>query len=135
MEATYTIGRLAKEVGVNIQTLRYYERRKLLVPKTRKVSGYRVYDEYSLKRLRFIKRAQELGFSLKEIKELLNLRVDTRARCGDIQDKAKEKLKDVDTKIRHLEAIQDVLKKLIRTCHREQTTEQCPILSSLEDER
>jgi len=81
METIYTIGQAAKVTGVNIQTLRYYERRRLLSPISRKASGYRVYDEESLKRLRFIKNAQELGFSLKEISSLLDLKVSSKARC------------------------------------------------------
>jgi MerR family transcriptional regulator, copper efflux regulator len=129
----YSIGEVAKVAGVNIQTLRYYERRKLLSPKTRKSSGYRVYDETSLKKLHFIKGAQELGFSLKEIKDLLSLRVSSKARCGDIQNKAQIKLKDVEVKIRKLESIKNVLKKLIQSCHREESTDHCPILISFEE--
>lgn len=135
MGNVYTIGKVAQALGVNIQTLRYYERRKLLLPKTRKVSGYRVYDEESLKRLRFIKNAQELGFSLKEISNLLNLKVSSKARCGDIQNKAQERLNEVETKIKRLEAIKQVLKNLVQTCHREETTDKCPILKSLDEEK
>ncbi len=135
MMNNYTIGQAAKVTGVNIQTLRYYERRRLLSPKSRKASGYRVYDEESLKRLRFIKNAQELGFSLKEISSLLDLKVNSKARCGDIQNKAEVRLKDVEVKIKRLEAIKRVLKGLVQTCHREQTTDHCPILQSLEEER
>ncbi len=135
MSTVYTIGEVARAVGVNIQTIRYYERRRLLAPKTRKVSGYRLYDEESCKRLRFIKNAQELGFSLKEIAELLNLRVSSKARCGDIQNRAQKKLSDVQMKIDRLAAIENVLKSLIRTCHREKTTDHCPILKSLEEEK
>jgi MerR family mercuric resistance operon transcriptional regulator/MerR family gold-responsive transcriptional activator of gol and ges genes len=135
MSDVYTIGKVARTAGVNIQTIRYYERRRLLAPKTRKDSGYRLYDEGALKRLRFIKNAQELGFSLKEISELLNLRVSSKARCGDIQHKAQKKLDDVKLKIERLNAIEKVLKRLIKTCHREETTEHCPILNSLEEEK
>jgi len=135
MSHVYTIGKIARTAGVNIQTLRYYERRRLLSPGTRKASGYRLYDEGALKRLRFIKNAQELGFSLKEISELLNLRVSSKARCGDIQHKASKKLADVKLKIERLNAIEKVLKSLIKTCHREKTTEHCPILNALEEEK
>lgn len=135
MTHVYTIGEVARTAGVNIQTIRYYERRRLLTPKTRKISGYRLYDEGAMKRLRFIKNAQELGFSLNEISELLNLRVSSKARCGDIQKKAQQKLDDVKLKIGRLAAIERVLKSLIKTCHREETTDQCPILNSLEGKK
>ncbi|MBI2645930.1 MAG: heavy metal-responsive transcriptional regulator [Deltaproteobacteria bacterium] len=131
----YTIGQIAKEAKVNIQTLRYYERRRLLSPKARKFSGYRVYDEDSLKRLRFIKNAQELGFLLQEISALLNLKVSSKARCGDVQKKAQEKLMAVETKIKRLEGIRKALLDLIKTCHKEETTDHCPILKSLEEEK
>jgi len=135
MSHVYTIGKIARTAGLHVQTLPYYERKRLLTPRTRKVSGYRLYDEEAIKRLRFIKNAQELGFSLKEISELLNLRVNSKARCGDIQHKASKKLDDVKLKIERLNAIEKVLKRLIKTCHREETTEHCPILNSLEEEK
>ncbi|MEK7791341.1 MAG: heavy metal-responsive transcriptional regulator [Deltaproteobacteria bacterium] len=135
MTHVYTIGEVGRAAGVNIQTIRYYERRRLLTPKARKTSGYRLYDEEALKRLGFIKNAQELGFSLNEIAELLNLRVSSKARCGDIQKKAQQKLEDVKQKIERLAAIEKVLKGLIRTCHREETTDHCPILNALEEKK
>lgn len=132
---TLTIGKLAKEVGVNIQTIRYYERRKLLTPTDRKPSGYRVYDSEALKRLRFIKNAQALGFALQEITELLNLRVSSTARCGDVQRKAQAKLDQVKDKIRDLHALDRTLLALIRSCRAGQPTDRCPIVQSFEGER
>ena len=85
MAQEMTIGKLAKEVGVTIDTVRYYERLRLLTPTDRRPSGYRLYDGEALKRLRFIRNAQALGFTLHEIRELLNLRVSSIARCGDVQ--------------------------------------------------
>ena len=80
-----TIGQLAKAVGVNIQTVRYYERLRLFGPSARRPSGYRTYGEDEERRLRFIKNAQALGFTLHEIEEFLDLRVSSKARCGDVQ--------------------------------------------------
>ena len=135
MTVGYTIGQLAKTVGVNIQTVRYYERLKLLGPSARRPSGYRVYGEDEERRLRFIKNAQALGFTLQEIAELLNLRVSTRARCGDVQRKAEDKLWCVETKMRDLRALARALRSLIRTCRAGQPIEHCQILHHLEKDR
>ena len=132
---TFTIGQLAKKVGVNIQTVRYYERRRLLTPTGRKPSGYRLYGDDLVRRLRFIKNAQALGFTLREIAELLNLRVSSTARCGDVQRRAQAKLLQVEEKIRDLQALASPLKGLIRACRAGQPTDRCPILQSFEEER
>ncbi|MBI2981912.1 MAG: heavy metal-responsive transcriptional regulator [Deltaproteobacteria bacterium] len=130
----YQIGHAAREAGVNVQTLRYYERCRLLTPRSRRLSGYRLYGDPEIRRIHFIKRAQELGFSLKEIFGLLNLRVTSAAQCDAVKRKAEEKLAQVEQKIRHLRSIQGVLKQLITSCHRLEPTERCPILNSLEKE-
>ncbi len=135
MAQEMTIGKLAKEVGVNIETVRYYERRRLLTPTDRKPSGYRLYDGEALKRLRFIRNAQALGFTLHEIRELLNLRVSSSASCGDVQRKAQAKLKQVEEKIRDLQALGRPLRALIQACWVGQPTDRCPILRSFEGER
>lgn len=127
-----TIGRLAKSVGVNVQTLRYYERLRLLIPSHRRPSGYRLYSEDAVRRLRFIKNAQALGFTLREIADLLNLRVTSTARCGDVQRKAQAKLEQVDAKLRELRALAKSLRELIVTCRAGQPTARCPILQTLE---
>lgn len=130
-----TIGQLAKSVGVNVQTVRYYERCRLLTPSDRKPSGYRLYDNEVIRRLRFIKNAQALGFTLREIADLLNLRVTSTARCGDVQRKAQTKLVQVETKVQDLRALARALKGLVQACRAGQPTERCPILKALEDER
>ena len=135
MSPELTIGQLAKQISVNIQTVRYYERRKLLVPLTRKPSGYRLYGDEALRRMRFIKNAQELGFTLKEIAELLNLRVSSSARCGDVKRKTQIKLAGVEEKIRDLKALGRALRSLIGACQAGQPTDRCPILKSLEEKR
>jgi len=129
-----TIGQLAKMASVNVQTVRYYERRNLLQPTDRKASGYRVYSDDALRRLRFIKNAQALGFTLREVNDLLNLRVSSVARCGTIQVKAQAKLKQVEAKTRDLLALSRALQSLIRTCRAGQPTDHCPILKRLDKE-
>ena len=135
MVSTVTIGRLAKMVGVNIQTVRYYERRRLLAPTARMPSGYRLYEDEAVRRLRFIKNAQAMGFTLQEIAELLNLRVNSAARCGDVQRRAQAKLAQVEAKVHDLEALARALKDLIRDCRAGQPTNRCPILKSLEEKK
>ena len=135
MASEVTIGRLAKAVGVNIQTVRYYERRRLLTPTARTPSGYRLYGTAEIRRLRFIKNAQSLGFTLEEIAGLLNLRVNSAARCGDVQRRAQGKLARVEAKIKDLEAMSRVLRNLIRSCRSQQPTDRCPILKSFEQEQ
>ena len=130
-----TIGQLAKTVGVNSQTVRYYERRDLLTPTERKPSGYRMYGDDAVRRLRFIKNAQALGFTLQEIAELLNLRVSSIARCGDVKRKAQIKLAIVEDKVRDLKALARALRSLIETCQAGQPTDRCPILQTLEAKR
>ena len=132
MTSQRTIGWLAKSAGVYVQTVRYYEKRKLLSPSGRRPSGYRIYDHEALTRLRFIRNAQTLGFTLREIGELLNLRVTTGTRCGDVQRKAEAKLQSVEAKIIDLQTLARALRGLIRTCRDGQPINRCQIVSHLE---
>ncbi len=129
-----TISRLAKSGGVNLQTIRYYERQELLAPASRTEAGYRIYRQETVHRLRFIKRAQELGFSLSEIKELLSLRLDAHTTSADIRTRAQAKLADVEQKIRHLQAIHASLLRLIKSCRGCGPVADCPILENLSGE-
>src|SRR6516164_9728627 len=99
-----TIGRLAKEAGVNLETVRYYERRGLLQRPPRSASGYRLFPADAARRLRFIRRAQELGFSLAEIRELLSLRVSPTAKRVDVRKRVEAKIADIDAKIKSLDS-------------------------------
>lgn len=129
----YFVGQIAKDVGINVETVRYYEKLKLLPKPKRKESRYRIYDEMDLKRLLFIKRAKELGFSLKEIKELFGLRIDSEAKCGDVKHLAEHKLKDIEERLRDLKNIKNVLVKLINQCVCEEvSTNECPILEVID---
>jgi MerR family mercuric resistance operon transcriptional regulator len=130
-----TRGRVAREGGVNIETIRYYERRGLLPKAGRLVSGYRAFQPEAVRRIRFIKHAQALGFSLKEIKELLSLRVTPRARCADVRARAEAKIGEIEEKIRALRAMKRTLKKLVSECMSGSApATDCPILESLDTE-
>ena len=127
-----TIGQVADRADVNVQTVRYYERRGLLPEPPRTPSGYRQYDEGSVARIRFIKRAQILGFSLAEITELLELRVHPRSNCDDVKTRAERKRAEIDRKIADLGRIRSSLEQLIRACEKRTPTRECPIIERLE---
>ena len=123
------VGEISKIVGVNVETLRYYEKIKIMPEPKRIESKYRVYDNSDVQRLLFIKRGKELGFTLKEIKELLELKIESTATCGDVKHLSEHKLKDVNEKIADLKRIKKVLEKLINQCVCEEvSTDECPIL-------
>ncbi len=135
MASLLTISQLAKVAGVHVQTVRYYERCHLLKPLARSASRYRLYGTNEAQRLRFIKNAQALGFTLREIDELLSLQVNGRARCSDVQRKAKAKLQSVEAKIQDLHALARALSGLIRTCRAGRPVECCQILHHMEREQ
>jgi MerR family mercuric resistance operon transcriptional regulator len=129
-----TIGRLAKEAGVNLETVRFYERQGLLPKPPRSSSGYRLFPTDAARRLRFIRRAQELGFSLKEIRELLSLRVSRTTKSKDIRVRTEGKIADIEAKIRSLESMKRTLRKLTNVCDGCAPLAECPILDSLDRE-
>ena len=130
-----TIGRLARLGGVNLEAIRYYERQGLLPKPPRTSSGYRLFPAEAARRLRFIKRAQELGFTLSEIRELLSLRVRSSASRTAIRARAHAKIAEVDQKVRALQAIKHALRTLTDRCEHCDPHDPCPILQSLDDER
>ncbi len=129
-----TVSQLAKQAGVNAQTIRYYEREGLLPRPPRTPGGYRAFPPESAARVRFIKHAQSLGFTLKEIEELLELRVDPSMTCADVRGKAQKKIADMDQKIASLRRMKSALVRLSAACSRRGTIERCPILQSLDEE-
>ncbi|MGH7966196.1 MAG: MerR family transcriptional regulator, partial [Candidatus Binatia bacterium] len=129
-----TIGDVAKQANVHSETLRYYERRGLLARPLRSMSNYRLYPDDTVRRLRFIKHAQALGFSLKEIKELLSLRAAPKAQCADVRKRAEAKITDIEEKIRALQAMRKALSKLVAECSGRGPITDCPILESLDAE-
>ena len=127
-----TIGKLAKKAEVNIETVRYYEHRGLIPEPERSDSGYRQYSRDTVSRIKFIKRAQKLGFSLKEISELLSLKVDIHTTCGDFKNIAEGKISEVEEKVRSLNQIKKALTKLVALCSDEGPTSECPIVEALD---
>ena len=132
-DKTMHIGELAREAGVPDTTIRYYERRGLLEP-TRTLSNYRLYSHMSVRRVRFIKHAQELAFTLEEIKELLALRIDSEGTCADVRERAETKMGDIRGKIRALRAMHKTLKRLSEACSNGASASDCPILESFDSE-
>lgn len=126
-----TIGQVARQAGVGVETVRFYERQGLLNEPPRRESGYRQYSDDVVARLRFIRRAKDLGFSLKEIKELLALRVDPTTTCAEVRSKAEAKLVDVEEKIQALQRIKKALRKLTTLCTGRGPISECPILDAL----
>lgn len=131
-----TIGELAKRSRVNLQTIRYYERQGLLAKPPRSVSGYRVFSADSVRQIRFIKQAQKLGFSLKEVKELLALQNDSHSTGAEVRKRALAKIADIEEKMKTLRGMKKVLVRLTATCSGETSIGECPILErlSLEEE-
>ena len=132
--ASLLIGKVARRAGVGVETIRFYERQGLLTAPIRKDSGYRLYPEHVLGRIRFIKRAKELGFSLKEIKELLELRRNSSAPCEDVCEKAQAKIASIERKIAMLTKMKQALSELFAACQVRASFADCPILEFLEKE-
>ena len=132
MPARMTIGEVADRSDVNVQTIRYYERRGLLTAPPRSPGGYRQYAPDNVARIRFIKRAQALGFSLNDIAELLALRVDPSSNCDEVLHHAEVKLGQIDEKIAALRGMRRSLESLAGACRDRRSTGECPILEALE---
>ncbi|MEH0164831.1 Hg(II)-responsive transcriptional regulator [Paucibacter sp. JuS9] len=124
-----SIGRLAAEAGVNVETIRYYQRRGLMSEPTRPAGGQRAYPASAVGRVRFIKRAQALGFSLEEIGALL--RLDAAHACGDTRELAQHKLKIIESKLADLKAMRRALTSLLHQCDSGSKTGYCPIIQAL----
>ena len=114
--AGLTVGRLARQAGVGVPTIRFYERRGLLPKPARRASGYRDYSPDTVRRVRFIRHAQELGFSLREVAELLSLSMDPRSSCADVRVRTAEKIADIDAKLTSLGRMRAALGDLINSC-------------------
>ncbi len=127
-----TIGRLADAAGVGVETVRFYERRGLIQqPPKPSGTGFRVYPEETEHRIRFIRQGQELGFSLREIQELLSLRADPTANSADVHERATAKLAEVSRKMMELERIREALEVLISACPGGGALRQCSIMDAL----
>ena len=128
----FTVGQLAKKANVNLETIRFYERRGLLPEPLRNKSGYRQYSIKELRRTEFIKRTQSLGFSLQEISDLLSLRVESGKTCGDVKQRVKVKLIDIEEKIETLQRMKEALLRLETNCPGKGPLNECPILETLD---
>ncbi len=127
------IGKVARLADVGVETIRYYEREGLIAEPPRKESGYRQYPEETVNRIRFIRRTKELGFSLKEIGELLSLRMDPDATCENILERAVAKVANIEEKILTLQRMKMALGKLMAACSGDGPVTECPILEALEE--
>lgn len=128
-----TRGELAKNAGVNIETIRYYERLGLIPEPLRTKSGYRVFSPEMVRRIRFIKRSQDLGFTLSEINQLLTMTESGGNGCREVREFASHKIKEIELKIRDLQNIKNVLQDLSSKCSDERPIDDCPIIESLQE--
>jgi len=131
---TFTIGEVARRAGVGIDTVRYYERNDMLPLPPRRMSGYREYGSDDVHRLRFIRRAKELGFALAEIRELLALSTDRERGVRGVKARAEAHLADVEARIRELQRVKRGLKRLVEACPGHGALAACPILAALGEE-
>jgi len=128
-----TIGKVAKLAEVGVETIRYYEREGLIAAPPRLEGGYRHYPAQTVERLRFIRRAKALGFSLREVRELLALRIDPGTTCDQVKDRAEVKIAEIEERILSLKRMRQALRKLAAVCGGEGSVEECPILAALEN--
>lgn len=131
--AALTIGKLADSAGVGVETIRFYERERLIEDPPRSAAGYRHYPAETVERVLFIRRAKDLGFTLKEIKELLCLRLDPGKDCRSIKLRAQVKIANIEEKIAELERMKEALMTLTATCREDLAMSECPVLDFLED--
>ena len=129
-----TIGRVARQAGVGVETVRYYQRRGLVAQPPRRDGAYRVYTQDTVARIRFIRRAGKLGFTLREIEELLSLRVEQSTTCADVRMRAEVKVSTIDDKIQGLQHMKRALASLIASCRGRGPASECPILEALDEE-
>jgi Hg(II)-responsive transcriptional regulator len=129
---SFSIRQIACRACVGVETVRFYEREGLLDEPTRRASGYRQYTEEAVKQICFIKRAQPLGFSLKEIRELLALRVERQTNCALVKERAEAKIAAVEQKITELERMRQALLQVTALCRGEAPNNRCPLLDALD---
>lgn len=128
-----TIGKLAKEAGVGVETVRFYERKGLIRKPPKKESGFRTYSHEDVTRIRFIRRAQELGFTLREVKELVELQSKRKMTGSQVQKKADKKIEEIRQKISDLKKMEESLSQLSRVCGEgEQAIQECRFLDCFE---
>jgi len=122
------ISEVARRAGVSVDTIRFYERRGLINPSSVRRSGYRVYDEQLVDDVLFIRKGRELGFTLKEIEQLMLQGPETHANCQNVQQLTRQKLDELDAKMTELKAIEQPLTRFIKSCDSRRTNDKCPCL-------
>ncbi|MGA6994341.1 MAG: heavy metal-responsive transcriptional regulator [Candidatus Deferrimicrobiaceae bacterium] len=130
-----TIGQIAKQCEIGVETIRFYERKGLIPAPPRRDSGYRQFPPETIARIHFIQRAKELGFSLTEIRGILSLRVNRTTSCGEVKRRAELKISEIREKKKTLERMEKALARMTAACRGRGPTGQCPILEALEDEK
>jgi DNA-binding transcriptional MerR regulator len=130
--AALKIGEVSKRSGFSVEAIRYYERLGLIPDASRTAAGHRQFEPHVVPRLRFVRRAQALGFTLEEIRELLELRAEPGGPAAAVRGRAEAKLSAIEAKIADLEAMRDALRTIVRACRRQRTTGDCPILEALD---
>ena len=128
-----TISAVARMAGVGIETIRFYEREGLMEAPPRTISGYRQYSQEAVQRLQFIQRAKYLGFTLKEIEELLSLRLSAEGTCEDVRKKALAKISDIEERVLALQRMKRALTNLAKACTRKGSARECPIIEAIWD--
>ena len=128
----FNIGEVAKLTNVTVETIRYYEKQGLVEIPRRNDSGYRQYPDDTIKRIKFIQHAKEVGFTLNDIKELLELRNDQNKSCSDVKNLADLKIQSIDQKIADLQRIKSALTRMVKKCSAETPSSECPLLDELE---
>lgn len=131
MESRYTIGRLAREAGVPVSTVRYYERSRLLRPDGRTDGNYRIYGPEALERLRFIRAAQAIGLTLEDITSLLDVRDGRTAPCREVQTLIEERLVELRKRLEQLRHVQAILHSSLRMCRRTERRGRCEVIEKL----
>ena len=126
------IGQIANRAGVNVETIRFYERKRLITQPSRNTGGYRQYPHETIGRIRFIKRAKELGFSLTEIAELLSLQANPKATCADVKQRAETKISTIHERVKDLQKMKRSLEKLASSCKGSGPLDDCPIIDCFE---
>jgi len=127
-----TIGQVARQTDTSVETLRYYEREGLIPEAARTAAGYRRYPHEIVRRVRFIQRAKKIGFSLREIGELLSLRTDPSCTCADVRTRAQAKIATIDERRQELDAMRAALSRLVQQCDGQGPVSECPILDALD---
>jgi len=128
------IGKIAKQVGISCDAIRMYERQRLIEEPERAANGYRIYPESVIARLQFIQQAKAMGFSLKEIGELLAIKHTAANTCDQVRTEAQAKLQNIEKKIAELQRLKKAIGILIRTCNESHDDNHCPLLDALERE-